>query len=136
MRETLLLAGFLVAGPAALAAQSAPIVGSWRGTSSCLDLVKYPACKNEEVIYDVAARAGTTDTVDLKADKVVDGVREFMGEFQFVRRAKGEWVAEFQNARYHGMWILMVLGDQMSGGLQDVPTGTMVRRVSLKRVTS
>src|SRR6478736_203902 len=111
---------------------AAQIIGSWRGTSTCVDLVHFPACRNETVIYDVTA--GGKDTVSLRADKVVDGVREFMGELTFVKQGDGSWVSEFQSPRYHGRWILMIQGDAMTGRLEDLPARTLVRNVSLRRV--
>jgi len=39
------------------------------------------------------------DTVTLRADKVINGAREFMGEFDFARAPDSSWVAEYQNPR-------------------------------------
>lgn len=127
-RISLILVAFLLgaAGPGA-----AQIVGSWQGTSTCVDPVRFPACRNESVIYDVTA-AGK-DTVALRADKVVDGVRESMGELTFVKQGDGSWVSEFQSQRYHGRWILEIQGDAMTGRLEDLPARTLVRSLSLHR---
>lgn len=127
--KRLLLVAFLLGAAHPAAAQ---IVGSWQGTSTCVDLVRFPACRNESVIYDVTT-AGK-DTVSLRADKVVDGVRESMGELTFVKQGDGTWVSEFHGPRYHGRWILVVQGDAMTGRLEDLPARTLVRNVSLQRV--
>jgi len=115
-------------------AQKASIVGSWHGTSTCVDKVKFPACNDEEVIYDVTAVA--TDTVRLRADKVVNGKREFMNESQFVRAADGSWVAELETPRYHLRLTLEVDGDVMKGRLMMLPDQVLGRRMSLRRVGS
>jgi hypothetical protein len=125
-----LLAGW----SSAAQAQQSSIVGSWHGTSTCVDKVKFPACHDEEVIYDVTAVA--TDTVRLRADKVVNGKREFMNESQFVRAADGSWVAELETPRYHLRLILQVDGDDMKGRLMMLPDQVLGRRMSLRRVGS
>ena len=63
--------------------QAVDILGSWRGTSTCVDKVHYPSCKDEQVIYDVRRKGSAPDTVTLRADKLVNGVSEFMAEFDF-----------------------------------------------------
>src|SRR2546427_692001 len=52
-----ILAPLLILGIIA-AAQAAGILGEWRGTSTCMDKVAYPACTDEVVVYDV--RVGAT----------------------------------------------------------------------------
>src|SRR5882762_3155931 len=80
-------------------AQAVDILGSWRGTSLCVDKVHFPACKDEQVIYDVQRKGSSSDTVTLRADKVVNGVREFMGAFDFSREPDSAWVAKYENPR-------------------------------------
>ena len=49
-------------------------LGSWTGTSLCL--VRPSACNDEKVVYDIAEAKGG---FDVKADKVVNGERQWMG---------------------------------------------------------
>ncbi len=114
--------------------QNTNIVGNWRGTSICVDKKHFPACKDEKVIYDVQSKNGTRDTVTLRADKVVNGVREFMGEFDFFHAADSSWIAEFQNQRVHIHIVLRIAGNRMSGTLGDVPSGRTVRKIELTRI--
>lgn len=114
--------------------QTPSIVGSWHGTSTCVDKVHFPACNDEEVIYDVRARSGTADTVDLRADKVVNGVREFMGELVFGRRGDGSWSSVFKNTRVTIRFELSVNGTAMTGRILDVPSERIIRRISLRRL--
>jgi len=94
--------------------------------------VKFPACKDEEVIYDVSTARG--DTVTLRADKVVNGAREFMNESQFVRGADGSWTAEIETPRYHLRLVIAVERDVLKGRLMTLPDQVLVRRMSLRRV--
>jgi len=75
----------LSAGSAARGAQEVDIVGSWRGTSLCVDKEHFPACRDEQVIYDARPKGSARDTVTIRADKIVNGGREFMAEFDFSR---------------------------------------------------
>ena len=115
-------------------AQSTNTVGSWRGTSLCVDKKHFPACKDEKVIYDVQSKNGARDTVTLRADKVVNGVREFMGEFDFILAKDSSWIAEFRNQRIHICIVLRIAGTRMSGTLTDLPSGRTVRKIELTRL--
>ena len=115
-------------------AQDVGIVGSWHGTSLCVDKVHFPACKDEEVIYDVRRKGRAPDTVTLRADKVVNGVREFMGEFDFGRAADSAWVTTYANARVRIRIVLRVRGSQVTGVMTDEPSARRVREISVARV--
>jgi hypothetical protein len=117
-------------------AQDVNIVGSWRGTSTCVDKAQFPACKDEQVVYDVRQQGSARDTVTIRADKVVNGVREFMGEFDFHRAPANTWVAEFQNPRVRIRIVLRVRAGHMAGVLTDEPSGRRVRDLALDRVPS
>jgi hypothetical protein len=85
VRGVALAAAFVFAGlpplrlAVAEAARPAAPTGVWRGTSTCTDRVAAPACHDEVVVYEFTAGA-KSGTVHWKADKVVDGHREPMGE--------------------------------------------------------
>jgi len=109
------------------------LVGTWRGTSTCADEVAFPACKDEIVIYTARPLVPPADSVLVQADKIVNGVREEMGELRYGRDSAGAWRAEFKNARVHLLWTLRIDGDLMTGTLTDLPSGRLARRVSLRR---
>lgn len=119
---------------AAQTGTQADIIGTWQGTSTCVDKVTFPACHDEEVIYEVRPTAQSADSVTLRADKVVNGSREFMGELVFGRGSGGEWSSEFESPRGRGRWTIRVEGTRMWGGLIDVPSGRQVRAVALQRL--
>ena len=131
----LLLAALLAGRAAAQAAAPPGIIGTWRGTSTCVNPGAFPACHDEVVVYEVRRHTAAADSVVVRADKVVDGAREFMGELTFGRGADGTWCGVFQSRRGSGRWTLTVQGDRMTGELRDVSTGLQVRMVALGRVS-
>jgi hypothetical protein len=118
---------------AADSADLARFIGTWRGSSVCVNRESAPACTDETVVYEVR-RLDEPGTATLKANKVVDGQRIPMYEFGFAYdRGQGCWRHEFQTPRFHGAWCLRVEGDSMSGGLRALPEEVDVRKVTLTR---
>lgn len=108
-------------------------LGTWHGTSTCVNRRVAPACKDETVVYEIR-RSDKPQTAVLKADKIVDGKRVPMGELEFVYSTKqGCWRAEFATPRTRGIWCLVVNGRNMTGGLRVFPENAEVRKVELKR---
>ena len=136
MRSLMIFVLTLLAIPAVAADRSPSdeIVGQWRGTSKCVDLTNYPNCKDELVVYDVA-RTSSPSQVTMKADKVVDGKRLFMGEFTFAFEAGTKtWASELKNERVQMVWRFKVSGGEMTGTLTDGRAANrMVRRVAVRR---
>jgi hypothetical protein len=128
------LAGLvLMVGSVPARGQTSAIVGSWRGTSICVDREHYPACKDEQVIYEARVSHTSPDTVTIRADKVVDGNREFMGEYAFTLQEGGSWTSEAQTSRYHLLLRLQLAGDRLTGTLTDLASGHRVRDIALER---
>jgi hypothetical protein len=115
-------------------AQATGLVGSWHGTSKCVDPEHFPNCHDEEVIFDAVPRGTSGDTVVVRADKIVQGHREFMGEMNYVRGANGLWVAEFSNERTHLRLTLRVDGSKLIGQIINLPSGRIVRDQALTRI--
>ncbi|HET9950409.1 MAG TPA: hypothetical protein VFS09_01315 [Candidatus Eisenbacteria bacterium] len=108
-------------------------LGTWHGTSTCVNRELAPACKDETVVYEVR-RSDKARAAILKADKIVEGKRVPMGELEFVYSEKqGCWRAEFKTPRVQGVWCLVVDGKTMTGGLRVLPENAEVRRVKLAR---
>ena len=114
--------------------QGTGLIGSWHGTSTCVDRQHFPNCHDEEVIFDAVARGSSGDTVTVRADKIVQGHREFMVETDFVRGADGVWVGEFRNERVHLRLTLRVSGSTLIGRIIDLPSQRTVRDQKLTRV--
>lgn len=108
-------------------------LGTWHGTSTCVNREVAPSCKDETVVYEVG-RSDKPQAVVLKADKIVDGKRLPMGDLEFVySEREGCWRAEFTTSRVQGVWCLVVDGENMTGGLRVLPENAQVRKVALKR---
>jgi hypothetical protein len=126
--------------PTRLSAQSRPgpvagILGTWHGTSICVDRARDTACHDEEVIYQVDSAAGPAGPVRMVADKVVDGARESMGELRLrYDTTTRAWSAELR-ARSHMRWSFEPKGDAMSGTLIELPSGRLIRRVAVRRTS-
>jgi len=109
------------------------IVGTWRGTSTCVDRAAAPSCNDEQVVYDIAPAADSPGKVTVRADRIVDGKRVFMGEIEYTPAEDGSWTGEFQSPRLHSQWRLVVSGDSMTGTGILLPSKAVVRRLALER---
>jgi hypothetical protein len=123
----------LTVGPGPAAAQIATIVGTWRGTSTCVDKEHFPACQNEQVVYEGRLTHDSPDTVTIRADKILNGAREFMGELLFAPQADSSWTAEVQTPRAHFLVRLRRVGDGLTGVMTDLPSGRRIREIVLER---
>jgi hypothetical protein len=110
------------------------IVGTWRGTSACVDRQAAPACSDEQVIYEIVANPRQPDVVTVRADRVVDGKRVSMGVLDFTYEATSRsWTSEFDTPRVHALWRLSVSGATLSGTMTLLPSKAVVRRVDLRK---
>ena len=132
-------AAFVLALGLALDSPAAPsrrdeILGTWTGTSTCVDRARHPACKDEVVVYEFREKPDAPDGVSLQADKIVDGQRVTMGELDFTwDPGEGAWLGEFRIRNNHGLWRFVVHGASMEGTLVDLPEKNLVRKVAVKR---
>jgi len=111
----------------------AEFVGTWRGTSTCVNPQIAPSCTDETVVYEVRGSENGKAVV-LKADKVVDGRRVPMGDLEFVYSEKEScWRSEFTTPRVHGVWCLAMEKHSMTGSLRVLPSNAEVRKVQVKR---
>jgi len=110
------------------------IVGTWSGSSICVDRQAAPACNDERVVYEISASPGKPDTVTARADKVVDGKRLSMGVLEFTHDAKsGSWTSELETPRVHALWRVTVNGAMLTGTLTLLPSRAVVRRIDLRK---
>lgn len=112
---------------------SSAFVGMWQGTSTCVNRQLAPACKDEKVVYDIR-NSEKTGAVTVEADKIVDGKRVPMGELEFsYSSSEGCWRSEFETARVHAAWCLVVKGNKLTGRLRLLPGKKTVRDILLQR---
>ena len=134
MSTALLGLVLLVAGAQAGSdgSNASQLTGTWRGTSTCTDRVAAPACKDETVVYEFSA--GSRGSVHWKADKIVAGKREPMGELDLTYdAAEACWKAEFSGPSVKTVWRLVASGDQLTGSGRLVPGNQVVRRIEVRR---
>lgn len=99
----------------------------------CTDRVAAPACKDETVVYDFTAGA-KPEEVHWKADKIVEGKRVTMGEFDLIySRNDSCWRAELTTPRFQMVWCVVVDGAALSGTAMLLPGKQIVRRIEARK---
>lgn len=124
MKRTLLLAFVILSAAAVAQRPNASPVGTWKGESLCT--VKPNACHDETVVYEIKP-SGKQDRLICKADKIVDGKRQWMGDLD----------CTFANATLtcevpKGTWSFTVQDNTMTGTLK-LADGTLFRKVNVRR---
>ena len=110
------------------------LIGTWRGTSTCTDRVAAPACADEDVVYEFAAGL-TPGAVRWKADKLVAGKREPMGELDLAYDAAAScWRANFASPRVQSTWCVVIeYGVYLHGTASLVPGNQIIRNISARK---
>jgi hypothetical protein len=109
------------------------IIGTWRGTSSCVDRVAAPGCNDETLVYEMTA-GSTTGVVHQKGYKVVNGQNDLMGEMDFTYSDTDKcWASDFKSPRTTIRWCLSVVNGVMSGSAWQLPGKQQIRKVDAKR---
>jgi hypothetical protein len=109
------------------------LIGVWRGSSVCTDRIAAPACKDEIVVYAFSP-ASNPEIVHWTADRVVDGKRHPMGEFDLAYdRSDACWRAEFTSPRVHMVWCVTVEGTELKGTAWLLPGKQIVRKIEARR---
>jgi hypothetical protein len=112
----------------------ANLIGDWSGESICVNKEKFPACNDEVVVYHIKEVAGKADTVNLSADKIVNGKPEFMGAFDFIYDSKKHTLtSDVKNERVHFLIEFVVKDDVLEGGITSLPDKTQVRQIKVKK---
>ncbi len=123
----------LIASAAPPEHKPAELIGTWKGTSTCMDLVAAPACHDEVVIYDFTA-GEKRGVVHWKADKIVKGERQTMGEMDLVYDAGDRcWSVTFTSPRGSFVWCLVVDGTHLTGTGKQLPGKEMIRKVDARK---
>jgi hypothetical protein len=129
----LLLLTVMAVAPHAQTPGPSPLLGTWRGTSTCSDRVAAPACNDEVVVYEFTNGA-KPGTVHWAADKVVNGKREPMGEMELAYDEREKcWKAEFNSPRVKSVWRLSVDGNTMTGSARLLPGNETIRTIAARK---
>lgn len=123
----------LVASEQAQTHQPSELFGVWHGTSTCTDRVAAPACQDETVIYEFTA-GPKAQTAHWKADKIVKGQRQPMGELDLSYDPDDAcWKGEFSSARARVVWCIAATGNHISGSAWLLPGKEKVRKVDVDK---
>ena len=114
--------------------ETAKLLGDWTGESICVNKEKFPACNDEKVVYHIKAVDNKANTVNLSADKIVNGKPEFMAAFDFIYDPKKQTLTtEVKNERVHFLIELAVKGDVLDGGMISLPDKIQARQIKVKK---
>jgi hypothetical protein len=110
-----LVMGVAAASPTQSNGPTEQLVGDWRGRSLCVTTTR-PACTDETVVYHVARHAPGVEAFDIKAEKIVAGKAQLMGDlacnFETTRQ---QLVCPMGEAKWQFRWD----GHQLVGVLAD-----------------
>ncbi len=74
------------------------LLGTWHGTSICVDPQRDSACKDEEVVYVVNGIPSVRDTVEMEAFKIINDQRVSMGILSLAHSQGSRlWTVESQD---------------------------------------
>jgi hypothetical protein len=109
-------------------------IGTWHGTSVCVDRKTDTACKDEEVVYVVKGIRAVRDTVEMEAFKIINGERLSMGMMRpAYSQVSGFWTFELA-ARVHALWAFQVKDSTVNGTLVELPLKRLIRQVHASRI--
>jgi hypothetical protein len=106
-----------------------PVIGTWEGESKCT--VPDSPCHDEHVIYTITA--GADDELTSKADKVVNGERQYMGTLPCRYDSAGKRLTCVTEGAKPGDWVFIVSGDTMTGTLTFRNEHQLYRRIRVER---
>ena len=116
--------------------ERARLTGNWTGESICVNREKFPACKDEQVIYRLVPARDKANIINITMDKLVAGKPETMGDSDFTYdRQRGTLVSEYTYNKNHLLWEFTVKGAVMEGTLTALPEKTLVRRIKVTKDT-
>ncbi|MDP4218672.1 MAG: hypothetical protein Q8927_20940 [Bacteroidota bacterium] len=134
--NALLIAGLLALAPCITrtsptdqrsATRQDPLIGDWIGTSICQ--LKNSPCHDENVVFHFSP-ANVADHYRVKADKIVNGQPDFMGELDFLFDKATQTLT---CAIPSGTWVLKRKQSHIDGTL-TTPDNILFRKLTLSKV--
>ena len=121
---------FLLFGTCTLSAQTAPLgpIGEWEGESVCQ--VPKP-CTTEHVIYEI--KQSDAGKITIKADKLVEGKREWMGDLSCQWSDKEQKLSCPAEGRQPGEWVFLLKSDRLVGVLTLSEGNVIYRKIAVTR---
>ena len=130
MLSLLFVATLAQATPTTPYGSTEQLVGEWRGRSLCVTTTR-PACTDETVVYHITRHAPGAEAFDIKADKIVAGKEEFMGDLACNFEASRQQLICPQGDQ--GRWQFRWDGAQLVGVLLDGSGPFRVIRVDKRK---
>lgn len=108
-----------------------PLVGVWTGDSICTAV--RPACRDEKAAYHVVL-SDRADSVSMTMNKIVDGKEETMGTLVYQVDPDARTLrSEVDQNGLHTLWSFAWSGPAMRGTLKLLPSGDVVRNITLRK---
>lgn len=132
----ILLGAFFL--PVAFAAASgsardnSEILGAREGESKCT--VPDSPCRDEHVIYEIAADKDASGGLNMDGYKLVNGERVFMGTLRCEYQAAKKVLSCTSRGKDSDDWEYTLSGDTLEGTL-TINSKTLYRQITTKRVT-
>ena len=117
--------------------QSAPaaaVIGRWEGESKCT--VPDSPCRDEHVVYRIAADKKNPAHLTIDADKIVNGSPQSMGTIFCQYHADQATLSCTANTDRKDDWEFHVSADTMTGTLTIGPEKQLYRRISVRKTAS
>lgn len=111
------------------------IYGDWTGESICANKEKFPACKDETVVFRFSKSTTDANLVHVAAYKIVNGAEDLMGENDLTYHSANNMLSgEIKvNQNLTLQQEFQINGDRMQGTLKQLPEKTLIRNISLTR---
>jgi len=111
---------------------AAKLVGDWTGESICVGEIG--SCHDETVVYHISLDASDLTKVKMRADKIVNGKPEWMGDIDLKYDAKNNTLTgDLTSPRYRGVWEFTVKEYIMWGTLSLLPEKRIVRQIRVTK---
>lgn len=111
------------------------IYGDWTGSSLCADKEKFPACKDEKIIFRFSKSATDANLVHLAGYKIVNGEEDLMGEYDLTYDAENNSLSAEAKINQNLTLLLefKINGDTMDGTLKKLPEKILSRKITITK---
>lgn len=120
------------AGPSSSPSDNSEILGTWEGESKCT--VPDSPCRDEHVIYEIAADKDASGGLKMNGYKVVNGERVFMGTLGCEYQAAKKVLSCTSRGKDSDDWEYTLSGDTLRGTL-TINGKTLFRKITTKKAT-
>lgn len=112
------------------------ILGTWHGTSLCVDKSVDTRCSDEVVVYEIdTAGVKISGNVMVHGYKIVNNERDWMGDLELrYDVGSGLWLCDFTSRDGGGIQFrFRFSGSEMKGTLVELPSERQIRKIEVRR---